>query len=43
MRLELPVNMSVHIQKLIKICMNEEPNKRPKFEMIIPILEKFKF
>ncbi|CAF0995177.1 unnamed protein product [Brachionus calyciflorus] len=42
LRLELPVNMSVHIQKLIKICMNEESAKRPKFEMILPILEKLK-
>jgi len=28
--------------KLIKICMNEDPGKRPTFDMIIPILEKMK-
>lgn len=24
----------------MKICMNEDPAKRPKFDMIVPILEK---
>jgi len=42
LRLELPVGMSSQMQKLIRICMNEEPIKRPKFDMIIPILEKLK-
>ena len=42
LRLELPEGMSSQMQKLIKICMNEDPQKRPKFEMIIPILEKLK-
>ena len=28
--------------KLIKICMNEDPGKRPTFDVIIPILEKMK-
>lgn len=42
MRLELPADMSSQIQKLIRICMNEDPLKRPKFEMILPILEKIK-
>jgi len=40
MRLELPVGMPNQVQKLIKICMNEEAVKRPSFEMILPILEK---
>jgi integrin-linked kinase len=40
MRLELPVGMSSQMQKLIRICMNEEAAKRPRFEMILPILEK---
>jgi integrin-linked kinase len=39
-RLQLPTDMSTHWVKLIRICMNEEPAKRPKFEMIISILEK---
>ncbi len=34
--------MTSQMQKLIKICSNEDPLKRPKFEMIIPILEKLK-
>lgn len=42
MRIQLPTTMPVHYQKLIKICMNEDPSKRPKFEMILPILEKLK-
>ena len=42
MRLKLPSSMPVHLQKLIKICINEDPQKRPKFEMILPILEKLK-
>ncbi|CAF0722202.1 unnamed protein product [Didymodactylos carnosus] len=29
-----------HLQKLIKICMNEDPTKRPTFDAVIPILEK---
>lgn len=42
LRLQLPVGMSMQMQKLIRICMNEEPTKRPKFEMILPILEKLR-
>ncbi|KAG7261377.1 hypothetical protein CRUP_036091 [Coryphaenoides rupestris] len=26
--------------KLMRLCMNEDPAKRPKFDMIVPILEK---
>jgi integrin-linked kinase len=40
LRLQLPVGMSAQMQKLIRICMNEDPVKRPKFDMILPILEK---
>lgn len=42
LRLHLAEGMSSQMHKLIKICMNEDPLKRPKFEMIIPILEKLK-
>ena len=42
LRLQIPDTMPNHIQKLIRICMNEEPSKRPAFEMILPILEKIK-
>ncbi|CAB3260241.1 unnamed protein product [Arctia plantaginis] len=42
LRVTIPPGISPHIAKLIKICMNEDPGKRPTFEMIIPILEKMK-
>lgn len=25
---------------MMRLCMNEDPAKRPKFDMIVPILEK---
>lgn len=40
MRLEFPVGMSSQMQKLIRICMNDDASKRPGFDMIKPILEK---
>ena len=40
LRLQFTRDISVHIQRLIRICMNEEPGKRPTFEQIIPIMEK---
>ncbi|KAH9629346.1 hypothetical protein HF086_017721 [Spodoptera exigua] len=42
LRVTIPPGISPHIAKLIKICMNEDPGKRPTFEMVIPILEKMK-
>jgi integrin-linked kinase len=42
LRVTIPPGTSPHLSKLIKICMNEDPGKRPKFDMIIPILEKMK-
>ncbi|KAK7602548.1 hypothetical protein V9T40_008137 [Parthenolecanium corni] len=42
LRVVIPYNVSAHMSKLIKICMNEEPGKRPTFEMVLPILEKMK-
>lgn len=42
LRIEIPSDMSTHMAKLIRICMNEEPLKRPRFDMVIPILEKLK-
>ncbi|XP_052078585.1 integrin-linked protein kinase-like isoform X1 [Mytilus californianus] len=42
LRLTIPPGISSHMSRLVKICMNEEPGKRPKFDMIIPILEKLK-
>ncbi|CAK8671925.1 unnamed protein product [Clavelina lepadiformis] len=40
MRVSIPPGISPHICKLMKICMNEDPTKRPKFDMILPILKK---
>ncbi|XP_052276982.1 integrin-linked protein kinase-like isoform X2 [Dreissena polymorpha] len=40
LRITIPPGISSHILRLLKICMNEDPGKRPRFDMIIPILEK---
>jgi integrin-linked kinase len=40
LRLTVPPGISTHIVRLIKICMNEDADKRPTFDQIIPILEK---
>ena len=42
LRLDISPGISTHMSKLIKICRNEDPGKRPTFDMIIPILEKMK-
>ena len=42
LRVTIPPGVSSHMARLIKICMNEEPGKRPSFDQIIPILEKMK-
>ena len=42
LRIKIPPGISPHMSKLIKICMNEDPGKRPRFDMIIPILDKMK-
>ncbi|XP_037070457.1 integrin-linked protein kinase homolog pat-4-like [Pollicipes pollicipes] len=40
LRLVTPPGISAHIARLITICMNEDPKKRPNFDQIVPILEK---
>ncbi|XP_044272381.1 integrin-linked protein kinase [Tribolium madens] len=40
LRITIKPGISSHLSKLIKICMNEDPGKRPKFDMIVPILDK---
>lgn len=40
LRVEIPPGSSTHLSKLITICKNEEAGKRPRFDMVIPILEK---
>lgn len=42
LRVTIPPGISAHMARLIKICMNEEPGKRPTFDQIIPILDKMK-
>lgn len=42
LRLQIPPGISPHLAKLIKICMNEDPGKRPTFDMVMPILDKMK-
>lgn len=40
LRVDIKPDISNHISKLIRICMNEDPGKRPKFDMVVPILDK---
>jgi len=42
LRIKIPPGISHHMSRMVKICMNEDPAKRPRFDMIIPILEKMK-
>lgn len=42
LRVKVPPGTSPYLSKLITICMNEDPGKRPKFDMIVPILDKMK-
>ncbi|KFD49115.1 hypothetical protein M514_10057 [Trichuris suis] len=40
LRVSIPPGIGRNTSRLIAICMNEEPGKRPNFDQIIPILEK---
>lgn len=40
LRVSVPANVSNHLARLTKICMNEQPGKRPSFDQIVPILTK---
>jgi len=42
LRVKIPPGISNHMSRLVKICMNEDAAKRPRFDMVIPILEKMK-
>ncbi|GAB6027021.1 hypothetical protein CHUAL_013750 [Chamberlinius hualienensis] len=42
LRVPIAPGFSSHMSKLVRICMNEDPGKRPTFDMILPILEKMK-
>ena len=40
LRLSIPPGISRNMARLINICLNEDPGRRPMFDQIIPILEK---
>lgn len=40
LRLSIHPSISNHMQRLTRICMNEDPGKRPTFDQVIPILTK---
>lgn len=40
LRISFKPGISSHMTKMITICMNEDPGKRPTFDMILPILER---
>ena len=42
LRVDISPGISNHMAKLIHICMNEDPGKRPSFDQVIPILEKMR-
>ncbi|GAB6027077.1 hypothetical protein CHUAL_013803 [Chamberlinius hualienensis] len=42
LRVNITPGVASHMAKLIRICMNEDPGKRPSFDMVLPILEKMK-
>ncbi|KAK7867757.1 hypothetical protein R5R35_002258 [Gryllus longicercus] len=42
LRITIPPGISPHLAKLVRICMNEDPGKRPTFDMVLPILDKMK-
>ncbi|KAL0280544.1 UNVERIFIED_CONTAM: hypothetical protein PYX00_001804 [Menopon gallinae] len=42
LRISIPPGISPHLSKLIRICMNEDPGKRPTFDQVLPILDKMK-
>ncbi|KAJ8937888.1 hypothetical protein NQ318_021711 [Aromia moschata] len=40
LRISFKPGISPHMTKMIRICMNEDPGRRPTFDMIVPILDK---
>ncbi|KAL3123591.1 hypothetical protein niasHT_005136 [Heterodera trifolii] len=40
LRVTIPPGISRNMFRLINICLNEDPGRRPNFDQIIPILEK---
>ncbi|KAM7537931.1 hypothetical protein Aperf_G00000079042 [Anoplocephala perfoliata] len=42
LRLPRLANMDVRIVRLLDLCMNEDPGKRPRFDMLLPLLDKMR-
>jgi integrin-linked kinase len=40
LRITIPPGISRNMFRLINICLNEDPGRRPNFDQVIPILEK---
>ena len=40
LRVQIPPGISHRVFRLINICLNEDPGRRPSFDMLLPILEK---
>lgn len=40
LRVQIPPGISRNMYRLINICLNEDPGRRPNFDQVIPILEK---
>uniref|UniRef100_A0A7E4V179 Protein kinase domain-containing protein n=1 Tax=Panagrellus redivivus TaxID=6233 RepID=A0A7E4V179_PANRE len=40
LRVQIPPGISRNLFRLVNICLNEDPGRRPNFDQIIPILEK---
>lgn len=40
LRISIKPGIPPHLTKLIRICMNEDPGRRPTFDQIIPILDR---
>uniref|UniRef100_A0A915ETP8 Protein kinase domain-containing protein n=1 Tax=Ditylenchus dipsaci TaxID=166011 RepID=A0A915ETP8_9BILA len=41
LRVQIPPGISRNMFRLMNICLNEDPGRRPNFDQIIPILEKW--
>ena len=42
LRVQCGPGMSRHMTRVINLALNKEPGQRPKFDRILPILEKMK-
>jgi len=40
LRVSIPPGIGKNMARLVRLCMNDEPGKRPAFYQVLPILEK---